>query len=441
VSHLDTAPTPVRGVPAVYGRDVDDVPAPGVPGGARDDLAPAWDCGTGVPGRGAPATVPVPSLAVREACGQAATTGLVRVVGTGLLGTSVGLGLRRLGVEVVLADPSPTAVALARDVGAGRPAAPGDAEPALVVVAAPPDVTGQVVAAELAAHPGAVVTDVASVKGYVLEKARSTGADLTRYVGSHPMAGRERSGPSAALPDLFAGRPWVIVDPGQAAPRALLAVRHLAVDLGAVPVTMDATIHDQAVATVSHLPQLAATLVAARLRDATPEALELAGQGLRDTTRIAASDPGLWTSILAANAAAVHSELVALRADLDVLLDALASASTVDGPRGAGRSVPPGALAALARMLAAGNDGVARVPGKHGGQRRRDAVVSVLVPDVPGSLAALLTQVGEAGVNLEDLVIEHAAGRPVGIANVSVVPEAAGRLEAELTARGWTVVR
>ena len=369
----------------------------------------------------------VPSSAV-------ATTGPVRVVGAGLLGASVGLGLRRGGVEVTLADPSPTAVALARDVGAGRPAADGDAEPTLVVVAAPPDVTADVVAAELAAHPSAVVTDVASVKGHVLAALRTAGADLTRYVGSHPMAGRERTGPSAALPDLFAGRPWVIVDSGESRADAVLAVRELAVDLGAIPVTMDAAAHDQAVATVSHLPQLVASLVAARLRDAPPQALELAGQGLRDVTRIAASDPQLWTAILAANAAAVRTGLSALRDDLDVVLDALTSVGAATGPA-------DGVLAALARTLAAGNDGVARVPGKHGGQRRRYAQVAVLVPDAPGSLAALLTAVGEAGVNLEDLAIEHAAGRPVGIANVSVLPEAAARLQTELTARGWTVVR
>ncbi|MCL2455229.1 MAG: prephenate dehydrogenase [Micrococcales bacterium] len=369
--------------------------------------------------------------------GPVATTGPVRVVGTGLLGTSVGMGLVRCGVEVLLADPSRTAVALARDVGAGRPAGPDDPEPVLVVVAAPPDVTAEVVVAELAAHPTAVVTDVASIKGDVLARLRASGADLRRYVGSHPMAGRERTGPAAALPDLFLGRPWVIVDPGDADPAAVLAVRNLAVDLGAVPVSMDADAHDQAVALVSHVPQLAATLVAARLRDAAPEALELAGQGLRDVTRLAASDPSLWTSILAANSAAVRTVLVALRDDLDVVLTALAAADAVTGPE----TIATGALSDLASTLVAGNDGVERVPGKHGGRQRRYAEVCVLVPDTPGSLAALLTQVGEVGVNLEDLVIEHAAGRPVGIANVSVLPEAAGRLTAELGARGWTVVQ
>ncbi|CAN5150897.1 prephenate dehydrogenase [soil metagenome] len=365
-----------------------------------------------------------------------ATRGPVRVVGTGLLGASVGLGLTTRGVEVVLHDPSRTALALAREVGAGRPAAPDDAPPTLVVVAAPPDVTADVVLAELAAHPDAIVTDVASVKGTVLAELRAAGADLTRYVGSHPMAGRERTGPSAALPDLFVGRPWVVVNSGSSSPEALLAVRALAVDLGAQPVAMSAADHDAAVAVVSHVPQVVASLVAARLRDASDDALGLAGQGLRDVTRIASSDPALWTSILAANAGAVRDVLVGLRGDLDGVIAALGLADAATGPE----TVEGGALSTIAQTIARGNAGVARIPGKHGGAPRVYEVVTVLVPDSPGELARLLADVGHAGVNLEDLQLEHAAGRPVGMANISVLPGRSEHLEAELAARGWSLV-
>ncbi|WP_136519900.1 MULTISPECIES: prephenate dehydrogenase [Cellulomonas] len=366
-----------------------------------------------------------------------ATTGPVRVVGTGLLGTSVGLALTRHGVPVQLQDPSRTALALARDVGAGQPVGTDDPEPALVVVAAPPDVTADAVRDALAAHPSAVVTDVASVKGYVLSELRGSDVDLTRYVGSHPMAGRERSGPSAAVPDLFLGRPWVIAGSGSSSDAALLAVRHLAVDLGAVPVAMDADEHDAAVAAVSHVPQIASSLVAARLRGLDDAALGLAGQGLRDVTRLAASDPALWTSILAANASAVRAVLAGLRDDLDLLLGALDLAAQAEGPE----SVELGALAAIARTIADGNAGVARVPGKHGGATKQYAEVTVLVPDRPGELARLMGDVGAAGVNIEDLRLEHAAGRPVGMTAISVLPARAEYLESELTARGWRLVR
>lgn len=365
----------------------------------------------------------------------AATRGPVRIVGTGLLGASIGLALRGLGVDVVLQDPSRTTVLLARDLGAGRLPATDDVAPQLVVVAAPPDVTGEVVVAELAANPGAVVTDVASVKGAVVGALRAAGADLTRYVGSHPMAGSERSGPTAARADLFTGRPWVVVGTEVSAPEAVLAVRNLVTDLGATPVMLDAGMHDDAVALVSHVPQIAASLVAARLRDADPAALDLAGQGLRDVTRIAASDPALWTSILAANAGAVLPLLRAIRGDLDRLVDALEHAAGAEDVA----TVRDGALGTLAGTVAAGNAGVARIPGKHGGVRRVYDVVTVLVPDEPGELARLLGDVGAAGINLEELGLEHAPSQPVGLASLSVLRGLGADLEAELTARGWRV--
>lgn len=359
-----------------------------------------------------------------------ATTGPVRVVGTGLLGASIGLALSTRGADVVLHDQSPTTLALARDVGAGRIAAPDDPEPTLVVVATPPDVTGAVVLAELAAYPHAVVTDVAGVKASVLADVRDGGGDLERYVGSHPMAGRERSGPTAAMADLFIGRPWVITDSGASSPAAVLAVRELATDLGAVPVTMGAEEHDHAVALVSHLPQLAASLVAARLVDATPAALGLAGQGLRDVTRIAASDPALWAAIITANAGPVRAALQALRDDLDALLTALDADLATDDAVAA-------ALGAVARVVSRGNAGVQRVPGKHGGAPRDYDVVRVLVPDRPGELARLLHDVGAAGVNLEDLQLEHSPRQPVGLAALSVLPGVGERLTEALSGLGW----
>ncbi len=362
-----------------------------------------------------------------------ATTGPVRIVGTGLLGASIGLSLATRGVDVVLHDSSRTALALARDVGAGRLPAHDDAPVRLVVVAAPPDVTAEVVIAELAAHPHAVVTDVASVKGAVLDELVAAGADLSRYVGSHPMAGRERSGPTAARADLFAGRPWVIAGSDHSSAEAVLAVRQLATDLGATPLAMEAREHDAAVAVVSHVPQVVASLVAARLTDAPAAALDLSGQGLRDVTRIASSDAPLWTSILAANAAAVRSVLMDLRADLDVVIDALGEA---DVPHG---TAAVGALGALARTVTAGNLGVARIPGKHGGAPRHYEVVTVLVPDAPGELARLFSDVGDAEVNIEDLQLEHSPRQPVGLAMISVLTGRSAPLEKELVARGWRV--
>jgi prephenate dehydrogenase len=363
--------------------------------------------------------------------------GTVRVVGTGLLGASVGLGLSASGTRVLLADSSPTALALARDLGAGVPD-PGTEPVDLVVVAAPPDVTAVVVAEELKAHPDAVVTDVASVKTGILTALGVCGADLRQYVGSHPMAGRERSGAVAARGDLFLGRPWVLSPAPDGDAAATSRVRRLALALGAVPVAMPAHEHDEAVALVSHLPQVAASLVAARLRHAPDAAVALAGQGLRDVTRIAASDPALWAQILAANAGPVAAVLSELRADLDQVLTAL-QAIAAEAP-GEHDAPAIGARGAVARAVADGNLGRERIPGKHGGVPARYAVVTVLIPDQPGALGHVFADIATAGTNVEEVALEHAPGRAVGLLEVSVLPAVREHLEEALTAAGWHVV-
>ena len=365
----------------------------------------------------------------------------VKVVGTGLLGTSVGLGLSAGGARVLLADPSPTALALARDLGAGGIHDGGAVAPeevGLVVVAAPPDVTAGVVLAELAAHPTATVTDVASVKTGILAEVTARAGDLSRYVGGHPLAGRERSGPVAARGDLFIGRPWVVCPGPKADGERVDIVRRLALALGAAPVVMAAAEHDASVAVVSHVPQVASSLVAARLRHAPDGAVALAGQGLRDMTRVAGSDPLLWAQILSANAGPVLQVLRAVRGDLDRVIAGLEAIAAEGEPGSAGAA--PGARAAVARVVAEGNVGRERIPGKHGGQPTRYAVVTVVVPDEPGSLARLFADIGAAGVNVEELALEHAPGRAVGLVEVSVLPAVRERLEAALDDTGWKVV-
>jgi prephenate dehydrogenase len=365
--------------------------------------------------------------------GPAAGRPHVRIVGTGLIGASLGLALSAKGFRVSLDDASTTAAALARDLGAGVLARDVTDAPSVVVVAAPPDAAAAVVARELARWPEAVVTDVASVKRSVLEELQDAGVDLSRYVGSHPMAGRERSGAIAAQADLFEGRAWVVT-PGPAAnPEATATVRSLGEAAGATVTQMSPEEHDAAVAAVSHVPQIAASLVAGRLRGLPAAAVALSGQGIRDVTRIAASDPTMWTQILAANAPAVREVLEALRADLEGILSALRDLDEARGGDGVG------ARAVLARAVAEGNTGHARIPGKHGAAPTLYATVVVVVPDEPGALARLLRDVGDAGINLEDLHLEHGLGQPVGLAELSVLPASVEALVAALTGLGWRV--
>ncbi|MDY3665719.1 prephenate dehydrogenase [Schaalia hyovaginalis] len=367
-----------------------------------------------------------------------ATRGPVLIIGSGLLGASLGLALRAGGVEVMLRDTSPTALRLAQDIGAGTPfAEAASADPRLVVVAAPPDVADLCVVEALKEFPGAVVTDVASVKSAVVEGVLAAAADdpalARRYVGSHPMAGRERSGAGGADADLFYGRPWVVVAHPDTDAAAVLAARTLATDVGSVPIEMDAATHDESVALVSHVPQLLSSLLAARLVEARGESLGLAGQGLRDTTRIAASDPRLWTAILAGNAGPVVEVLEHVRDDLDDLLVHLHAAAERGPLRG-------GSVGAVNRVMQAGNAGVARIPGKHGGAPRRYAELEVLIPDEPGELGRLFTELGEIDVNIEDLVLEHSGGLAVGLARLCVDPSRIAAAETELERRGWRLI-
>jgi prephenate dehydrogenase len=341
----------------------------------------------------------------------------VQVIGTGLIGTSIALGLREHGVEVHLDDSDPANVRVAVDRGAGL-AGRADA-PELVIVAVPPAAVPATVTAALAAWPDAVVTDVASIKVPVAAAvAGRPGAD--RYVGSHPMAGRERSGPVAASARLCEGNPWVVVPVAESSAAAIAVVEAVANTLGAAPREMDAETHDLAVALVSHAPQLVSALMASRLADAPSEHVQLAGSGLRDVTRIAASDGAMWLDILAGNADKVRSVLEALRADLDDAIDAL-------------RTDPSD----VARVLDAGRAGTRAIPSKHGDQAVAWTIVYVVVPDKPRALEQMVVDAGQSGVNIEDLRIQHELGRPAGVVEIHVLPESAETLVAALVSRGW----
>ncbi|HEY8479409.1 MAG TPA: prephenate dehydrogenase [Spirillospora sp.] len=350
------------------------------------------------------------------------------VVGTGLIGTSIALAMRERGAEVLLADRDPAALSMAVELGAGeRLPDETDAGPAdLAVLAVPPAAVAVTLLDAQKRNLATAYTDVASVKAPPLAQAAELGCDMTAFVGGHPLAGRERSGPGAARADLFLGRPWALCAPPEAAPETVGIVTELAKACGAMPVHVDAAEHDRAVALVSHAPHVVSAAVAARLTGADDVALGLAGQGVRDVTRIAASDPRLWIGILTANAEPVADVLEAVATDLAVAASLLRDGSEE-------------AAAHVAELLLRGNAGRARIPGKHGGDQSAYTTVQVVIPDRPGELAMVFQAAGIAGVNIEDVTIEHSPGRPLGVLELSVKPEAAERLAAELRSRGWSV--
>jgi prephenate dehydrogenase len=356
----------------------------------------------------------------------------VIVVGAGLVGTSVALALRAENVEVFINDRDPRRIELAADLGAGT-AAPDLTRLAeltetpvdIAVLAVPPVEVVSVLMASQRRHLAESFSDVTSIKSQPQADAKLQGADLARFVGGHPLAGRERAGPEAARGDLFLGRPWVLTPTADTGRVALAAVTELVQLCGAQPLVLSPEEHDEAVALVSHLPQAVASLLAARLRDIGQDTVDLAGQGFRDLTRIADSDPQLWGQIAAGNAHRLSSTLRALATDL------LALADRLDDPHAA--------AAAFEAVVAAGNAGRLRLPGKHGAAREVFTAVPVVLADEPGTLARLLVDAGGAGVNVEDLSLEHSPGAPVGLCELLVRPEQAEVLATVLRARGWAV--
>ncbi|MBK3643652.1 prephenate dehydrogenase [Streptomyces sp. MBT33] len=354
------------------------------------------------------------------------------VIGTGLIGTSAALALSQRGVVVHLADHDPEQARTAAALGAGTDEAP-EGPVDLAIVAAPPAHVATLLADAMRRGVARGYIDVASVKGGPRRELEALGLDLASYIGTHPMSGREKSGPLAATGDLFEGRPWVLTPTRDTDTEVLNLALELVSHCRAVPVVMDADAHDRAVALVSHMPHLVSSMVAARLQNAEEAAVRLCGQGIRDVTRIAASEPGMWIDILSANPGPVADLLTDVAADLDETVRALrALQSSDEDKRQEGTS-------GIEDILRRGNAGQVRVPGKHGSAPRAYEVVAVLIDDQPGQLARIFADAGRAGVNIEDVRIEHATGQQAGLVQLMVEPQAAPVLTAALRERGWAI--
>lgn len=358
----------------------------------------------------------------------------VAVVGAGLIGGSVALAAAAAGCPTVrLTDRDPAVLARARALGlpgvtASLAAAVADAE--LVVVAVPAQAVVDVVVSVVGAAPsGAVITDVAGLKATLVDDVeaalRSRSADPARFVGGHPMAGSERSGPEAADVRLFQAAPWVLTPTTTTGDRALGLVRAFAAALGARVLVLGARRHDELVTVVSHLPQFVASAlvdVAADSVDDVDAVLAVAGTGFRDTTRIAASDAGPWVDLVTRNADALAERLVTFAARVSGLATAIRDGRTDE----------------VAALLERASQARRRLVPK------ADAdVVDLVVPlrDEPGALAEATRALGEAGVNVEDLSMRHASHADVGVLIVRVRADALDRATAALGSAGiaWRV--
>jgi prephenate dehydrogenase len=341
----------------------------------------------------------------------------VRIIGSGLIGTSIGLGLVQRGIAVEMVDSDPSAQALAKDLTGGVAVV----DPELVIFALPTTQLSQVIQGEISLNPQSTFMDVGSVKNEVVLQIKTFAGLSTRFLPTHPMAGREIGGASSARADLFQGRSWILTPESDCAPESKILVLELIKCLGAIPIELSALDHDAAVAKISHLPQIAASLVAKQLTGTPLEWMELAGQGLRDTTRIAGSDEQLWKEIIHSNRSEISVLLTSLQNDLTQMIAAL------DDPD------------KIAALIAAGRDGKAMIPGKHGGIAREYAFLPIVIDDKPGQLGAIFNECAAMRVNVEDLNIEHSPGQLSALITLSLSSQDAEKLSAHLTSIGWNV--
>jgi prephenate dehydrogenase len=316
-----------------------------------------------------------------------------------------------------MVDADLKAQALANDLVGGVEVV----DPELVVLAMPTSQLSAVIDHENQLNPQSTFIDVGSVKNEVVLHVESISGLSRRFVPTHPMAGREIGGAGSARADLFQGRSWILTPSADLQPRPKDLALKLIAHLGASPIELSATDHDQAVAKISHLPQIAASLIAKQLTGTPAEWMELAGQGLRDTTRIAGSDESLWKEIIYSNRAELEQLLINLQNDVAQMIESL------DNPE------------KIALLMAQGRAGKALIPGKHGGKAREYWYLPIVIDDKPGQLGAIFNECAAMEVNVEDLNIEHSPGQLSALITLALSENDATKLSNHLAAIGWNV--
>jgi prephenate dehydrogenase len=343
----------------------------------------------------------------------------VRVVGAGLIGTSIALGLASRGVSVELHDEDQNALDLAKDLLAPHVKV---GVPDLVIVATPPKTILNVLKKESGSNPQATFIDVGSVKNNLVLDVEALTELATRFVGSHPMAGREVAGPSSAQADLFQGRAWILTPTSVTEESSIDVAKELVEALGATAYIMGAPAHDSLLARISHLPQITSTALAGAIEQLGDD-LNLSGQGLRDMTRIANSDGELWSEILLENQNEVLKAINEYQQIIADLKDALERRDE----------------SALKNIFLNGNKGRARVSGKHGSKPRNYSHLMIVIKDEPGALSQLFEQCAAINANIEDLSIEHSPGQLTGLITLAFSPDDALRVQDHLLSHDWKV--
>jgi len=335
------------------------------------------------------------------------------VIGAGLIGTSIALGAKRAGAEVQLFDEDGRAQNLANDLVESVEIA----DPTIVVIATPTSALVGAINRYKNLYPKSTFIDIGSTKTKVQVEVQTDKELSARFCPTHPMAGRELDGAEAAQSDLFVGKSWIITPLAETSGESIALVKELIEKLGARVIAMSPEDHDAAVASISHLPQIISSLLAAQLEGKSPEFLALAGSGVMDTTRIAGSNPDLWREILNLNRNAIEPLLKDFQKDLSTLIENYDVES----------------------ILQRGRKGRHLLPGKHRSASRNYTYLPVVLEDKPNQLARLFDECAKANVNVEDITIEHSPEQETGLVLLALSAPNAELLQKHLATSGWRV--
>ena len=349
-----------------------------------------------------------------------ATFSKIKIIGAGLIGTSLALGLKGAGYEISIEDEDPQSEEIAQGlIGQGDLAQ----MPELVVIATPISTISSLLKEYGTLYPQSTLMDIGGLKSEVIAEIEQIPDLSSRFCATHPMAGREISGALAARGDLFEGRIWLWTPTRNSSALAVERALEVITALGGKKVELTASEHDQTIAGISHLPQIVSSLLSATLLDISDRDISLAGQGLKDVSRLAASNSHLWANLLHSNRRAV-GEFLAIYSDY---IDDLSISLQNDD------------LRKTQEILELGRENHARIPGKHGGKKRDYWYLPIIIEDKPGQLAKIFDACALVEANVEDLSIEHTPGQESGLVTLALSKIDSEKVYLQLETDGWKV--
>ena len=343
----------------------------------------------------------------------------VRVIGAGLIGTSIALALKQAGCTLQMVDIDPVAQKLANKLVDGRELDVVDVN----IISADLANNKSLILKALKENKESIVIDIASVKSNLLQEISKLSENRQNFVSSHPMAGREVGGGHSARADLFKGRAWIGIESDETSQKARESLEYIVKSCGATLYWFSDKEHDEIVARISHLPQVISSSLGNLINESSGSSLNLAGQGLRDVMRLAASDSHFWSQLLIENANSVSLNIKQMINKMQQL-DSLIESGNQDG---------------ISKFLIEANDGFKKIPGKHGLSQRNYALLSVVINDEAGQLAKIFNECAKVQINIEDLSIEHSPGQLTGLITLSVAEKDSQKLCDHLSACGWDV--